>query len=280
MTHPLQRLAATTRSRPGWVAAAALLLVVLLVGAIVLAGRDDGTPSAGAPPAPADGLRADGAAGGAAGGPTGDPASPPDAGAAPASGGSPASPAPGANTGDGGAVGPGAGGGSAGGGATTGEGGTPGGGGASSGGDGTSGGPAGSSGSSAPDPAPVVLRPPVRCVSSGTPSAPPLPGPDERDGKRWVTVGRLAGSCDATSPAFRLRGIDTRLVWRSDADSFVALIVDAVRGTDASAGFADAQCIQPCSVNQAIVPAPGDYTLQVQAGQAPWEIEVQEYRAP
>ncbi len=105
-----------------------------------------------------------------------------------------------------------------------------------------------------------------------------MPPADERDGKRWVTVSRLAGSCDASSPGFRLLGIDTRLVWRSDADSFVAFVVDAVRGTDATAGFADAQCAGPCSDGQAIVPPPGDYNLRVQAGDAPWELEIQEYR--
>lgn len=128
------------------------------------------------------------------------------------------------------------------------------------------------------DPAPVSLRPPVRCTSTGQPSAPPLPSADEQNGKRWVAAGRLAGSCDASSPTFALRGIDTRLVWRSDAASFVALLVDAVRGTDASAGFADAQCTGTCSEVQAIVPQAGTYSLRVQAGAAPWEIEVQEYR--
>lgn len=124
----------------------------------------------------------------------------------------------------------------------------------------------------------MAIRPPVSCTASGAPSGPPLPSPDERDGKRWVTVSRLAGNCDASSAGFRLRGIDTRLVWRSDADSFVGFVVDSVRGTEATAGFADAQCAGPCSERQAIVPPPGDYVLQVQAGDAPWEIEIQEYR--
>ncbi len=95
-----------------------------------------------------------------------------------------------------------------------------------------------------------------------------------------MTVGRLAGSCDASSAPFRLQGIDTRLAWRSDADSFAVFVVDAVLGREATAGFADGQCAGACSESQPIVPAAGDYTLEVQAGDGPWEVEVQEYRLP
>lgn len=127
---------------------------------------------------------------------------------------------------------------------------------------------------------PVVPRPPVRCPATGSPTAAPLPPPDERDGRRWVTVGRLTGACDASSPPFQLLGIDTRLVWRSDANSFAVFVVDVVQGRDASAGFSDGQCAGPCSESQPIVPAAGRYTLEVQAGDGPWEVEVQEYRRP
>lgn len=141
-------------------------------------------------------------------------------------------------------------------------------------------GPPGSTSRRVVEPTPVAIRPPVGCDGVGSPTGRPLPSADERDGKRWVTAGRRAGRCDASSSTFHLRGVDTRLVWRSDADSFVALMVDASQGTEATAGFADADCTGPCSEAQAIVPAAGDYFLQVQAGDAPWEIEVQEYRAP
>jgi len=120
----------------------------------------------------------------------------------------------------------------------------------------------------------------VRCASTGTPQAAPLPSLDERDGRRWVTVGRLTGNCDASSGPFRLQGIDTRLVWRSDADSFVVFVVDAVQGREATAGFADGECAGSCSEGQPIVPRAGDYTLEVQAGDGPWEVEIQEYRRP
>jgi hypothetical protein len=128
--------------------------------------------------------------------------------------------------------------------------------------------------------APVTLRSPVRCPSAGAPRTGALPSVDERNGQRWVTVQRLTGSCDASSSPFHVRGIDTRLVWRSDADSFAVFVVDARLGRDASAGFADAQCAGSCSESQPLVPVAGDYTLEVQAGAAPWEVEIQEYRQP
>ena len=44
--------------------------------------------------------------------------------------------------------------------------------------------------------------------------------------------------------------------------------------------FADGQCAGSCSEIQPIVPAAGSYRLEVQAGDAPWEVELQEYRRP
>lgn len=127
---------------------------------------------------------------------------------------------------------------------------------------------------------PVVVRQSVRCASTGTPRAEPLPSDDEQGGRRWVTVVRLAGNCDLASSEFQLRGIDTRLVWRSDADSFTVFLVDTIRGRDATAGFAEGECAGPCSENQPIIPPTGSYRLEVQAGAAPWEVEIQEYRQP
>jgi hypothetical protein len=120
----------------------------------------------------------------------------------------------------------------------------------------------------------------VRCEGRGTPTGAPLPGVDERDGQRWVTVGRLTGVCDAASAPFRLSGIDTRLAWRSDADSFAVFVVDVIRGREASAGFADGQCAGSCSEGLPVVLPAGEYRLEVQAGDGPWEVEVQEYRRP
>jgi hypothetical protein len=130
-----------------------------------------------------------------------------------------------------------------------------------------------------PEPEPIEPRPPVQCTPTGGPSQ-PAPSDSERDGRRWVTVGDVAGNCDATSGAFTIRGIDTRLVVRSDADNIVVFVVDAVQGLDASAGFADAQCSGPCSESQTLTLPAGTYYLQVQAGDGPWNVSVQEYRSP
>lgn len=130
------------------------------------------------------------------------------------------------------------------------------------------------------DQVPVTQRPTVRCASKGAPKTGSLPSADDQAGLRWVTATRLTGNCDGSSSPFRLRGIDTRLVWRSDADSFTVFVVDVTQGREGSAGFSDAQCAAACSESQAVVPAAGDYTLEVQAGDGPWEVEIQEYRRP
>jgi hypothetical protein len=92
-----------------------------------------------------------------------------------------------------------------------------------------------------------------------------------------VTVGQLSGSGDGKSAMFHLSGADTQLVYRSQAPSFTVFLVDAKKGKDASAGFADADCNGPCSDSQVLVDQAGDYFLQVQAGNAPWQVLVQEY---
>jgi hypothetical protein len=95
-----------------------------------------------------------------------------------------------------------------------------------------------------------------------------------------VTVGELAGVCDGEGPVFHVRGIDTRLVVRSDASSIAVLVVDAEQGEDATAGFADAECGGPCALEDPLVLGEGDYFLRVRAGDGPWEVFVEEYRAP
>ncbi|MDQ1396230.1 MAG: hypothetical protein QOG64_1489, partial [Acidimicrobiaceae bacterium] len=128
--------------------------------------------------------------------------------------------------------------------------------------------------------APVPLRKPVSCRSAGPPHAAAFPGADPRDGQEWVTVGSLSGNCDGSSAGFHIRGVDTRLLYRSDADSIAVFLVDAKQGIDATAGFADGECSGPCSINQVLVDPAGDYSLLVQAGDGPWEVLVQEYRRP
>lgn len=130
------------------------------------------------------------------------------------------------------------------------------------------------------DTKPVPLRPAIQCRSTGPPRATTTASADERDGKRWVTVGHLAGNCDATSAPFRLRGIDTRLVVRSDASELAVFLVDTKQGLDATAGFADAECSQPCSEIDTLTIGAAEYQIRVQAADAPWDIAVEEYRTP
>ncbi len=78
---------------------------------------------------------------------------------------------------------------------------------------------------------------------------------------------------------FHVSGIDTRIWYRSNADSFVVWIVDAVQGLDATAGFADVECAGTCADQQILTLPAGDYYIKVQAGDAPWQAGVQEYRA-
>ncbi len=117
----------------------------------------------------------------------------------------------------------------------------------------------------------------VVCAAQGTPTG-ALPGDDPRNGKRWVTLGHLKGACDGSGPTFSVEGKNTRLAWRSDAVSFVAFVVDAELGLDATAGYADAECAGSCAEYQFINIEEGRYALQVQADGGPWEIVLQEYR--
>ena len=93
-----------------------------------------------------------------------------------------------------------------------------------------------------------------------------------------MTVARLAGACDLSSPVFALRGIDTRIAYASDATNFTAFLLDAGQGLEASAGFADAECTGGCAESQALVNKPGKYSLRVQADGGPYELVIQEYR--
>ena len=95
-----------------------------------------------------------------------------------------------------------------------------------------------------------------------------------------MTVGHLAGRCDASGPAFHIRGVDTRLVVRNDASELAVFVVDAKQGLDATAGFADLECGSRCGEIDTLTIGAGDYYVRVQAADAPWDVEVQEYRRP
>jgi hypothetical protein len=95
-----------------------------------------------------------------------------------------------------------------------------------------------------------------------------------------VRVGELKGTGNASSRVFRLAGIDTRLVYRSEAPSFAAFLVDEVQGREATAGFADLECEQPCAGEMLLVNQPGSYHLEVRTPGGPYEVAIEEYRRP
>jgi hypothetical protein len=132
---------------------------------------------------------------------------------------------------------------------------------------------------------PVTLPPgaqgPVRpepCDATGPP-ANPLPFRDgpSGGGRSWVTVARLDGNCGGASSAFGVRGVDTRLLFRSDAEQFLVFLDDLV-DVDAAAGYADVECRTPCADEQILTIGQGRYRLRVAATDAPWEVLLQEYR--
>ncbi len=128
--------------------------------------------------------------------------------------------------------------------------------------------------------APPPSKPARRCASDAPVTTGTRPGPDEQGGRRWVVVGELHGACDGTGSSFHVAGVDTRLVVRSDAPDLSVYVVDDVQGEDATAGFPDASCNGPCAFEQTLVLPAADYHLRVAAGDGPWEVSVEEYRAP
>jgi hypothetical protein len=91
-------------------------------------------------------------------------------------------------------------------------------------------------------------------------------------------VGSLEGSCDAASGVLHLQGVDTRLVYRSDGGDLTVVVVDPSQATSPTTAPADAKCSTPCSETAPIDRRAGDYVVRVQAGDAPWQVLVQEYR--
>ncbi len=126
---------------------------------------------------------------------------------------------------------------------------------------------------------PAASPPADPCADGGPVTTGTRPGPDERDGRRWVTVGELRGACDGSGEVFLLRGVDTRLVYRSDAEDLVVYVVDIDDPGD-SAGFSDGSCSEPCVHQQPVVLEAGRYRLRVEADDGPWEVFVEEYRRP
>lgn len=135
---------------------------------------------------------------------------------------------------------------------------------------------------SPPAAAPGGQQGPVRrspCAATGPPTITDrLQDGPSGDGGRWVGVGRLSGNCGGTSPSsFRTAAVDTRIVFRSDADQIIVFLVD-VDDPDSSAGYADVECRQRCAGSQGLQSRAATYRIRVDATDGPWTVEVQEYR--
>ncbi len=106
------------------------------------------------------------------------------------------------------------------------------------------------------------------------------PSGTDPSGRRWVPVGVVKGTRNASSAAFALAGVDTRLVYRSGALSLRVYLVDEAQGRDATAGFADLECDAPCDGEMILVPPAGSFHLEAEATGAEYEISIEEYRRP
>jgi len=96
-------------------------------------------------------------------------------------------------------------------------------------------------------------------------------------GDGWVTLASLQSGDGDRSPVFHLRQRDTRLRYRSNATSLTVYVVDAVKGTDATAGFADAECSGACDESyMALDVPPGDYYLMVRGDGGSWVVDISE----
>lgn len=142
----------------------------------------------------------------------------------------------------------------------------------------------GRSGTASPEPGGAVATSPEPGATD--PSTPPTspattaPGAVDASGKRWVQVGVVSGTSNGRSPRFRLAGIDTRLVYRSDAGSLSVFLVDEVQGREATAGFAELDCEQPCAGEMILVSPAGNYHLEVDTSGGAYEVAIEEYRRP
>jgi len=103
----------------------------------------------------------------------------------------------------------------------------------------------------------------------------PLPPPDAG----WHPLSVVQGTGNGTYATFHITSPTTQVRFRSTAADFHIFVVDQVQGREATAGYADVDCVGPCGdVMELSVPA-GDYHVEVDAD-GPWELSLEEYAAP
>jgi galactose mutarotase-like enzyme len=93
-----------------------------------------------------------------------------------------------------------------------------------------------------------------------------------------VTLASLRGTATSQSAIFHLRDQNTRLRYRSSGTSLVVYVVDAHRGLDATAGYADAECAGACAESwMPLTDRPNDYYLLVRGTGGSWAVEIAEH---
>ncbi len=116
------------------------------------------------------------------------------------------------------------------------------------------------------------------CPYTGPPTKPlPVTDGPGGDGSRWVTVGSLEGNCGGRTGFFPTTGVDSRLVYRSDAEQMLVFI-DEEGNPDGAAGFADVECRSSCANTRIQTFRAGSYRIRVDGTDGPWIVELQELR--
>ena len=94
----------------------------------------------------------------------------------------------------------------------------------------------------------------------------------------WVSMATIRGVGPAQSAVFHLGSHDTKLRWVNSGPGFLVYVVDAIKGLDATAGYADAECSGPCATEaMALVEPPSDYYLLVRSGGGSWAVAIEQY---
>jgi hypothetical protein len=123
--------------------------------------------------------------------------------------------------------------------------------------------------------APAVIATTTRPTTT-TSTTPPVSLPPIQPG--WVSMANIHGVGPAQSAVFHLPSHDTKLRWVNSGPDFLVYVVDATKGLDATAGYADAECSGPCATDaMALVEPPADYYLLVRSAGGSWAVAIEQY---
>lgn len=121
-------------------------------------------------------------------------------------------------------------------------------------------------------PGPFANGAPARLdVPTGAPLD-PLPPPDTG----WHALSVVQGTGNGSFATFAISSPTTQVRFRSSAGQFHIFVVDQVQGRDATAGYADVDCVGPCGDLQTLSVPKGTYHVEVDSD-GPWELSLEEY---